>query len=112
VTSILFLVFLPLLAAAIAGFGNRMIGNVVAKSVTTGALFISCALAWPIFISYLTGAAGPIVTPVFDWINVGGMHVEWALRVDSLTAVMLVVVTSVSFLVHLYSWSYIAEDQD
>lgn len=111
-TSILFIVFLPLLAAAIAGLGNRMIGNVAAKSVTTGALFISCALSWPIFISYLAGTAGPVVTPVFDWINVGGLHVEWALRVDSLTAVMLVVVTTVSALVHLYSWGYMEEDPD
>jgi len=112
VTSILFIVFLPLLAAVIAGLGNRMIGNVAAKSVTTGALFVSCALSWPIFIKYLAGTMGPIVTPVFDWMNVGGLHVEWALRVDSLTAVMLVVVTSVSALVHLYSWGYMEEDPD
>ena len=111
-TSILFIVFLPLLAAVVAGLGNRALGNVVTKSITTGALFIACALAWPIFISYLAGTAGPTVTPVFEWFNVGGLHVDWALRVDSLTAVMLVVVTSVSALVHLYSWGYMAEDPD
>ena len=111
-TSILFIVFLPLLAAVIAGLGNRAIGNVAAKAVTTGALFIACALSWPIFISYLSGTAAPSVAPVFDWINSGSMHVAWALRVDALTAVMLVVVTSVSALVHLYSWGYMAEDPD
>lgn len=111
-TSILFIVFLPLLAAVIAGLGNRAIGNFAAKTVTTGALFISCILAWPIFFSYLAGAAEPTVTPVFDWIKVGGLHVEWALRVDSLTAVMLVVVTTVSGLVHLYSWGYMEDDPD
>ncbi|HVI97987.1 MAG TPA: NADH-quinone oxidoreductase subunit L [Sphingomonas sp.] len=111
-TSLHFIVFLPLLAAAVAGLGNRAIGNVAAKSVTTGALFIACALSWPIFIDYLSGDAAATVTPVFDWINSGTMHVAWALRVDALTAVMLVVVTSVSALVHLYSWGYMAEDPD
>ncbi len=111
-TSIHLIVFLPLLAAVIAGLGNRAIGNVVAKSVTTGALFVACALSWPIFIDYLAGDAPATVVPVFDWINSGTMHVAWALRVDALTAVMLVVVTTVSALVHLYSWGYMAEDPD
>src|SRR3546814_8491230 len=48
--SIVFIVFLPLLAAVIAGLGNKALGKVPAKLVTTGALFISCALSWPIFL--------------------------------------------------------------
>jgi NADH-quinone oxidoreductase subunit L len=112
VHSILFIVFLPLIAAAIAGLGNKSIGFVPAKVVTTGALFISCALSWPIFIGYLMGTSGPEVTPVLHFIHSGTMDVAWALRVDALTAVMLVVVTSVSALVHLYSWGYMEEDPD
>ena len=108
--SITLIVFLPLLAAIVAGFGNRMIGNTAAKIVTTGALFTSCALSWPIFISYLSGSAGAEVVPVLDFIRSGDMVVDWSLRVDTLTAVMLVVVTSVSSLVHLYSWGYMEED--
>ncbi len=45
-----------------------------------------------------------------DWIHSGTLNVDWALRLDSLTAVMLVVVTTVSSLVHLYSWGYMEED--
>ena len=97
---ILFIVFLPLLAAIVGGLGNRMLGNTIAKLLTTGALFVSCALSWPIFIHYLGGAEWK-VTPVFDWIRSGDLQVAWALRVDALTAVMLVVITSVSALVHL-----------
>ncbi len=104
------IVFLPLLAALIAGLGNRMIGNVAAKVVTTAALFISCALSWPIFLSFLGGHAEAQVVPVLDFIRSGDLNVQWALRVDTLTAVMLVVVTSVSSLVHLYSWGYMSED--
>jgi len=106
------IVFLPLLAAVIAGLGNRALGNVPAKLVTTGAVFVSCALSWPIFLSFLAGGAEAQVVPVLDWIRSGDLAVDWALRVDTLTAVMLVVVTTVSALVHLYSWGYMAEDPD
>jgi NADH-quinone oxidoreductase subunit L len=108
--NIIALVFLPLLAAIVAGLGNRAIGNVAAKSVTTGALFLSCILAWPIFIGFLQGHDTAHVVKVLSFISSGDLKVDWALRVDSLTAVMLVVVTTVSSLVHLYSWGYMAED--
>jgi NADH-quinone oxidoreductase subunit L len=109
---ILLIVFLPLLASIVAGFGNRAIGAGPAKIVTTGALFVSAALSWPIFLGYLSGASVATVTPVLDFIQSGTMNVAWSLRVDSLTAVMLVVITSVSALVHLYSWGYMEEDPD
>ena len=86
------LVFLPLLAAIVAGLGNRLLGNAPAKLITTGCLFASCALAWPIFLGYLTGHAAAQVVPVLHWIESGDLRVDWALRVDALTAVMLVVV--------------------
>ena len=109
--SILIIVFAPLIAAIIAGFGNRMIGNVPAKVVTTGALFLSAGLSWPIFIGFLTGSAEAQVVPVLTWVKSGAMTFDWSLRVDTLTAVMLVVINSVSALVHLYSWGYMEEDE-
>ena len=109
---ILLIVFLPLLAAIIGGLGNRALGNTVVKLLTTGALFTSCALSWPIFLGFLAGSIQASVTPVLPWIQSGTMTFDWALRVDTLTAVMLVVVTTVSALVHLYSWGYMDEDPD
>ncbi|KQU62372.1 NADH:ubiquinone oxidoreductase subunit L [Sphingomonas sp. Leaf339] len=109
---ILLIVFLPLLAAAIAGLGNKALGFLPTKLLTTGALFVSCALSWPVFIGFLSGSSTASVTPVLTWIVSGNMSVDWALRVDALTAVMLVVITSVSALVHLYSWGYMSEDPD
>ena len=106
------IVFAPLLAAIIAGLGNRAIGNVPAKVITTGALFLSCALSWPIFIGFLTGAETESVVPVLKWVESGALTFDWALRVDTLTAIMLVVITTVSALVHLYSWGYMYEDPD
>ncbi len=106
------IVFLPLLAALVAGLGARLIGKVPAKLVTTGALFTSCALSWPIFLSFLSGSAEASVVPVLQWVRSGDLDFQWALRVDTLTAIMLVVITSVSALVHLYSWGYMDEDPD
>ena len=107
---IIAIVFLPLLAAIVAGLGNRMLGNTIAKCITTGALFASCAMSWPVFIDFMAGHATAHVVPVLTFIQSGDLAVDWALRVDTLTAVMLVVVTTVSSLVHLYSWGYMAED--
>src|SRR6195952_4614653 len=109
---ILLIVFLPLLAAIIGGLGNRMLGNTVVKALTTGALFVSCALSWPVFLSFLHGGAEASVTPVLHWVQSGELRFDWALRVVALTAVMLVVITTVSALVHLYSWGYMDEDPD
>ncbi|MDF8331620.1 NADH-quinone oxidoreductase subunit L [Novosphingobium cyanobacteriorum] len=111
-SSILIIVFLPLLAAIVAGLGNKKLGLVPAKIVTTGALFVSCALSWPIFLSFLNGSAEAAVVPVLHWVKSGNLDFAWALRVDTLTAVMLVVITSVSALVHLYSWGYMSEEPD
>ncbi len=109
---ILFIVFAPLVAAIVGGLGNRALGSTVVKSLTTGALFLACALSWPIFLGFVNGTAEASVVPVLQWVQSGDLTFDWALRVDALTAVMLVVITTVSALVHLYSWGYMAEDPD
>jgi NADH-quinone oxidoreductase subunit L len=111
-SSILIIVFLPLLASIVAGLGHPAFGATVAKAITTAGLFVSCALSWPIFLAYLGGDVAGQVVPVMTWVQSGDMSFDWALRVDTLTAIMLVVITSVSALVHLYSWGYMAEDPD
>jgi len=107
-----FLVFLPLITALVAGLGGRVIGHVPAKFITTAGLFTSAALSWVIFSQFWLSGAAAYDVPVLDWIQSGTLSVHWALKVDTLTAVMLVVVTSVSALVHLYSWGYMEEDPD
>ncbi|WP_333567199.1 NADH-quinone oxidoreductase subunit L [Sphingorhabdus sp.] len=111
-TAIHFIVFLPLLAALVAGLGQRFIGALAAKTITTAGLFIASFLSWPIFIGFLNGSETAYVQPVMTWVQSGDLTFDWELRVDALTAVMLVVITSVSALVHLYSWGYMEEDPD
>ncbi|WP_422358051.1 NADH-quinone oxidoreductase subunit L [Qipengyuania flava] len=109
---ILLIVFLPLLAALVAGLTNKAAPSVFAKAVTTGALFVSAALSWPIFLGFVAGTYEPTVVPVLKWVQSGSLAFDWALRVDTLTAIMLVVINTVSALVHLYSWGYMDEDPD
>jgi NADH-quinone oxidoreductase subunit L len=111
-SSIIIIVFAPLLAAIVAGLGQNFIGKTAAKVITTGGLFLACALSWPIFLGFLTGNEKAYVEPVMQWVQSGALQFDWEFRVDALTAVMLVVITTVSALVHLYSWSYMEEDPD
>ncbi len=105
------IVFLPLIAALVAGLGQRALGHTGAKLVTTGALFVSAALSWLTFFDVALGGNDHTVR-VLEWISSGDLRIDWALRVDTLTAVMLVVINTVSALVHLYSWGYMSEDPD
>ena len=103
------LLFAPLIGALIAGFGRRIIGETGAQIVATGMLFLSCLLSWVIFLTF----DGTTYThSLFTWIESGTLFTDWAIRIDRLTAIMLIVITSVSALVHLYSFGYMAHDEN
>ena len=103
------IVFFPLIGAAIAGLFGRVIGDRAAEYVTTGLLILSAILSCISLIN--VGLAGDTQkVMVLDWISSGGLDIDWVLRIDTLTAVMLVVVTGVSSLVHVYSIGYMSHD--
>ncbi len=104
------IVFFPLLGFLIAGLFGRQLGARPSELVTTSLLFISAALSWVVFAEVALGTAPASVSVLGDWFTSGSLKADWSLRIDSLTAVMLVVVTTVSALVHLYSIGYMAED--
>ncbi len=99
----------PLVGAIIGGFGWRVIGEKGAMTVTTGLLFLACALSWVVFLGQ-DGTTRHV--ELLSWIQSGGLDTSWGIRVDRLTAIMLIVVTTVSALVHLYSWGYMAHDDN
>jgi NADH-quinone oxidoreductase subunit L len=103
-------VFAPLLGAAIAGFFGRRIGNLGSQAITTGLLFFSCAVSWIVFVMWTWGDLQAFTIALAPFITVGDFQSVWSIRVDALSATMLIVVTTVSSLVHLYSWGYMAED--
>ena len=103
------LLFAPLVGALLAGFGWRIIGEAAAQYLTTGLLFLSALLAWIIFLGLEPGTAH---IPLMRWVESGTLSVDWGIRMDRLTAIMLIVVTTVSALVHLYSIGYMADDPE
>ena len=105
----LIILFSPLFGAIIGGFFWRSIGEKPAIYLTTTLLFISCLLSWVIFLSH--GADVEKIS-LFRWINSGDLSANWSIRLDRLTSIMLVVVTTVSALVHLYSVGYMAHDEN
>jgi len=84
-------------------------GSRAAELITTGLLMVAAVLSWVALVDVGFGHHD-IRVGLFPWINSGDLQVAWALRVDTLTAVMLVVVNTVSSLVHLYSIGYMDED--
>ncbi len=103
------IVFLPLIGFLIAGLFGRLIGARGSEIVTTSLLIVSAVLSWVAFFNVGFGA-GTTRVQVATWMSSGGLQVDWAFRVDTLTVVMLVVVNTVSSLVHLYSIGYMHED--
>ncbi|KQW22905.1 NADH:ubiquinone oxidoreductase subunit L [Afipia sp. Root123D2] len=84
-------------------------GSRTAEVITTALLLISAALSWVAFVD-VGLMHHDVRVQLFSWISSGDLKVNWTLRVDTLTAVMLVVVTTVSSLVHMYSIGYMHED--
>lgn len=104
------IVFLPLIGFLIAGIGGNTIGAKASEFVTSGFMVIACALSWLVFFQVALGHEELIKVSVMRWMQSGGFDVEWAFRVDTLTAVMFVVVNTVSMLVHVYSIGYMHHD--
>ena len=103
------IVFLPLAGALLAGFFGRWLGARTSAVVTSTFLVLSALLSWVAF--YQVGINGQEAhIEIMRWISSGEMQVSWALRIDTLTAVMLVVVNTISSLVHIYSIGYMAHD--
>jgi NADH-quinone oxidoreductase subunit L len=84
-------------------------GSRAAELITTGLLLVSAALSWAALVD-VGFMHHDVRIALFPWITSGDLQVSWSLRVDTLTAVMLVVVNTVSSLVHLYSIGYMDED--
>ena len=103
------IVFLPLFASIISGFFGKIIGDKISCVFTSLLISISAILSILIFYDVLIyGYENNLL--IFTWINSGTLEVNWSIKIDTLSSVMLVVVTFVSSLVHIYSIGYMAHD--
>ena len=104
------IVFLPLLGFLLAGLFAKSLGTKGCEWITTGLLIISAVLSWVAFFSFGFSDAPAETITVLRWVSSGDLNVNWAFRIDTLTVVMLVVVNTVSALVHMYSIGYMHHD--
>jgi NADH-quinone oxidoreductase subunit L len=103
------IVLLPAIGALIAGLIGRVLGPRPCEIITTAFVLAGAVLSW--IVLWQVGFGGEILrVPMLRWVASGEIDVSWALRIDTLTAVMLVVVNTISGLVHLYSIGYMHED--
>jgi len=103
------ILFLPLFAAIISGFFGKYIGDRISEIITS--LFVSVSAILSLFIFYdviLEGYENNFV--IASWIDTGSLSVNWSIKIDPLSSVMLVVVTLISALVHIYSIGYMSHD--
>ena len=103
------LVFLPLIGFLIAGLLGNRIGVKASQYVTSGLLVTSAVLSIVTFFDVAIGG-NPVHITVAEWVTSGALKFNWSIMIDTLTAVMLVVVTGVSSLVHIYSVGYMSHD--
>ena len=105
----IFIIALPLLASIISGFFGKFIGDRNSEIVTSLMISISAILSVLVLYEVIVNQYQENIT-IATWINSGTLNVNWSMKIDSLSAVMLVVVTLVSSLVHIYSIGYMSHD--
>jgi NADH-quinone oxidoreductase subunit L len=103
------ILFLPLFASIISGFFGKLIGDKISQIITSLFVSISALLSLVIFFKVIsTGYGNNLI--IATWINSGSLDVNWSINIDALSSVMLVVVTMISSLVHIYSIGYMSHD--
>ncbi|MFC3124705.1 NADH-quinone oxidoreductase subunit L [Pseudoroseomonas globiformis] len=102
-------VFFPLLGACICGFFGRWLGDKLAQWVTVVCMALAALCGVAAFIQVAYGHA-PTTIDIATWLDVGGLQLSWALRYDTVAAVMVGMVTVASTMIHLYSVGYMSHD--
>ena len=103
------IIFLPLLGFLFCFLLGKQFNYRVYQISTTSILFLCALFSWIIFIQFINNKETEIIF-ILNWITSGNFIVDWSIRLDTLTAVMFIVVTTVSACVHLYSIGYMEED--
>ena len=103
-------VFAPLLGSLVAGLLGRSIGDRAAMAVSVLCMLVAAALGPIACFQLVAGDADPGTVSLGTWVEAGHFHVAWALRYDTLSAVMVAMVTFVAMLIHVYSIGYMAHD--
>ena len=109
-TLLLAIPLLPLIAAVAAGLGGRLIGRAGAHTVTIAAVALSCGLSMYVLWKFLAEGMAPYDGTVYTWLVSDGLTMQVGFLIDHLSALMMVVVTFVSLMVHIYTIGYMHDD--
>lgn len=102
----------PLIGFLINGIGFRRVPKGFAGVIATAAVLVSFLISIILFRAFVSsGAEAPLVATLFDWISVGDLHINFSFQIDQLSLLMLMVVTGVGTLIHLYSIGYMSHDE-
>ena len=102
-------VFAPLAGALVSGLGGKLIGDAAAQAVSIGCMVLAAVCGVTSFLELMSNHQTGLVT-LGSWVDSGGFHVDWALRYDMLSAMMVGMVTLVSTLIHIYSVGYMSHE--
>ena len=111
-TILLIIALAPLAGAVLAGFLGRRIGRVGSHSVTILGVGIACALSFYVLYQLVWGGAANYNHDIYTWFQVGKFNASVGFMIDRLSAMMMVVVTFVSLMVHVYTIGYMADDEN
>jgi NADH-quinone oxidoreductase subunit L len=105
-------IFAPLFGSAVAGLFGKAIGDRAAQAVTITCMVLATICGVTAFVQLVYQGAPAGVLPIATWVQAGSFHATWALRYDTLAAVMVAMVTTVATLIHIYSIGYMAHDEN
>ena len=103
------IIFLPLIGFLISGIFGKKLGDFFSQIITSSLVLISAIISCLYLYLFINGSE-VLNLVIFKWISIGNINLNWSIYIDSLTAVMLVVVNLISFLVHVYSIEYMRHD--
>jgi len=102
---------LPLIGFLILGLGNKFLSKSLAGIIASATVLGSFVIAVTIFMDFINGNAQATTINLFDWINAGKMHISFSLLIDQLSLLMVLIITGVGFLIHVYSIGYMHDDE-
>ena len=100
----------PLIGFLINGLGRNTLSKTLVSWIGSLAILLSSGLSLGIFFELQAATQKSVLVPIFDWINVGSLHIPFSFLVDPLSTIMLLIVTGIGFLIHVYSSGYMHED--
>ncbi len=104
--------FLPLLGFILNGLGNRKLAKGLVSLIGCATVLISFLLSIYLFLDFTSNGSKPYLVDFYDWISVGTMQIGFSFMIDQLTLLMMLMVTGIGFLIHVYSAGYMSHDEN